>query len=229
MRARRRRAIAPVALRSLCARRRRRAPTSATTSASRSRRSASMIEGRETTDPALLAGRRDARRAAAVDGATCARASRTCSASAASRTCSVDASARGGGVALRYDLDPDSSGGADRVRRAASTRPGIDTGELRRAVVDRFGASPPLGRVADIDRASSTTQLRERGYLHAAVTPRAELEHAPERATLVFTDRARRRARAIGTVDVVGTPTCRAEALLGARPRAGRAVRSATR
>ena len=29
--------------------------------------------------------------------------------------------------------------------------------------------------------------LRERGYLHASITPRAEIEHDPERATLVFT------------------------------------------
>ena len=28
--------------------------------------------------------------------------------------------------------------------------------------------------------------LREQGYLHASVSPRSELEHAPERATLVF-------------------------------------------
>src|SRR5262249_1061545 len=29
-------------------------------------------------------------------------------------------------------------------------------------------------------------QLRQRGYLHAAVTPHAELRHSPDRATLIF-------------------------------------------
>ena len=55
--------------------------------------------------------------------------------------------------------------------------------------------------------------LRERGYLNAAVTPRPELEHAPERATLVFTIDPGPRTT-IGDVEIVGVPTVtRAELL----------------
>ena len=62
----------------------------------------------------------------------------------------------------------------------------VDQGALRRAIVDRFGVSPPLGRAADMARIAADT-LRQRGYLNPAITPRPVLEHAPERATLVFT------------------------------------------
>ena len=43
------------------------------------------------------------------------------------------------------------------------------------------------------------------GYLQASVTPRAELEHAPERATLVFTIDPGPRTT-IGAISVDGTP-----------------------
>ena len=42
--------------------------------------------------------------------------------------------------------------------------PGVDQGALRRAIVDRYGVSPPLGRVADMTRILADA-LRERGYL----------------------------------------------------------------
>ena len=88
-------------------------------------------------------------------------------------------------MALRYELVPIHPVATIRfagpARRARHRH-----GRLRRAVVDRYGASPPLGRAADLTRIIDDA-LRERGYLHAAITPRAELEHAPERATLVFT------------------------------------------
>jgi Outer membrane protein/protective antigen OMA87 len=64
--------------------------------------------------------------------------------------------------------------------------PGIDQADLRRALVDRYGVSPPLGSAADMTRILSDA-LHERGYLNATITPRPVLEHSPERATLVFT------------------------------------------
>src|SRR4029078_11873757 len=77
----------------------------------------------------------------------------------------------------------------------------------------RSGVSPPLGRTADMTRIVAEA-LRERGYLNATITPRSMLEHAPERATLVFTIHAGRRA-AIGQIDVVGVPAAARAEVLG--------------
>src|SRR5260370_12968639 len=90
---------------------------------------------------------------------------------------SVDATLQNGRVALRYELVPIHP--VARVRFDGPLRaPGIDQGELRRALVDRYGVSPPLGRAADMTRILSDA-LRERGYLNASITPRPVLEHAP--------------------------------------------------
>ncbi len=90
---------------------------------------------------------------------------------------SVDATLEGGRVALRYELVP-----IHPVSRIRFTLPpgahGIDEDALRRAVIDRYGASPPLSRVADMTRILADA-LRERGYLHPAITPRPEIEHDP--------------------------------------------------
>ncbi len=117
---------------------------------------------------------------------------------------SVDATVENGRVALRYDLVPIHA--VARIRFDGPLRaPGIDQGALRRAIVDRYGVSPPLARAADITRILADA-LGERGYLHPAIAPSAELEHAPERAVLVFTIDPGART-AIGTIDVVGVPS----------------------
>jgi outer membrane protein insertion porin family len=116
---------------------------------------------------------------------------------------SVDATLENGRVALRYELVPIHP--VARIRFDGPLKvPGIDQGELRRALVDRYGVSPPLGRAADMTRILSDA-LRERGYLNASITPRPVLEHAPERATLVFTIDPGPRTT-IGTVDIEGAP-----------------------
>ena len=130
---------------------------------------------------------------------------------------SVDATLEGGKVALRYDLVPIHP--VSRIRFAGPLGvPGIDEGALRRAVLDRYGVSPPLSRVADMTRILADA-LRERGYLHASITPRPEVEHDPERATIVFTIDPGVRTK-IGTVEVLGPPAERAELLnrLGLAP-----------
>jgi outer membrane protein assembly complex protein YaeT len=124
---------------------------------------------------------------------------------------SVDATIENGRVALVYELVP--------LHPVASIRfdgppgvPGIDPSALRRAIIDRFGVSPPLGRTADMTRILADA-LRERGYLHAAISPRADVEHAPERATLVFAIDPGARTQ-IGSIDIAGQPTAtRAELL----------------
>src|SRR5438067_1316850 len=113
----------------------------------------------------------------------------------------VDAALDGGRVALTYDLIPIHP--VTRIRFAgALAAPGVDEGVLRRAVVDRYGVSPPLGRVADMTRLIADS-LRERGYLHPEITPRSELGHNPERATLAFTIEPGPRT-VIGAVTVTG-------------------------
>jgi len=125
---------------------------------------------------------------------------------------SVDATLVDGRVALRYDLIPIHP--VARIRFEGSVNaPGVDEGALRRAIVDRYGVSPPLGRAADMTRIVAEA-LRERGYLNATVTPRSLLEHAPERATLVFTIEAGPRA-AIGQIEVVGVPAAARAEVLG--------------
>jgi outer membrane protein insertion porin family len=96
----------------------------------------------------------------------------------------VDATLDNERVVLRYDLIPIHPVGRMRFAIAAAA-PGVEADAMRRALVDRYGTSPPLARVADMTRLIADT-LREQGYLHASVSPRSELEHAPERATLVF-------------------------------------------
>ncbi len=117
---------------------------------------------------------------------------------------SVDATLENGRVALRYDLVPIHA--VARIRFDGPLRaPGIDQGALRRAIVDRYGVSPPLARAADITRILADA-LGARGYLHPAIVPSAELEHSPERATLVFTIDPGART-AIGTIEIVGEPS----------------------
>jgi len=123
----------------------------------------------------------------------------------------VDASLENGRVALTYELVPIHP--VARIRfEGLSGAPGVNAGALRRGIVDRYGVSPPLGRVADMTRILADA-LRERGYLAARITPRAELEHTPERATLVFAIEPGTRT-AIGEVEIVGIPSVSRAVLL---------------
>jgi outer membrane protein insertion porin family len=124
---------------------------------------------------------------------------------------SVDATMANGTVVLSYELIPVHP--VTRIRFDGPLGvPGIDQGALRRAIVDRYGVAPPLGRAADMTRILLDA-LHERGYLSAAVTPRPELEHAPERATLAFSIDPGPRTT-IGDVEIVGAPSVtRAELL----------------
>lgn len=123
----------------------------------------------------------------------------------------VDAALDSGRVALRYELSPVHP--VTKVTFAGDVKAaGIDAGRLRRAVADRYGASPAVGRAADMSRTLEDA-LRELGYLHAHVTPRADLAHDPDRATLVFTVEAGARTQ-IGAIDIVGAPSVPAPVLL---------------
>jgi outer membrane protein assembly complex protein YaeT len=117
---------------------------------------------------------------------------------------SVDAALDNGGVALRYILTPIHP--VTRIRFVGRPHaPGFDVGALRRVITDRYGSAPPVGRTIDMVR-MLTDALAERGYLHASVTPRIQIDHAPERATLSFDVDPGARTT-IGEVEIVGRPT----------------------
>jgi outer membrane protein assembly complex protein YaeT len=115
----------------------------------------------------------------------------------------VDATSRGTGVDLLFELSP-----IHPVTRVQFTGvagiAGVDEARLRSAVLDRFGAMPAPGRAQDMARLVEN-ELGLRGYLHARVSPRLELEHSPDRATLILAVQPGART-VIGAVDVIGAP-----------------------
>jgi outer membrane protein insertion porin family len=124
----------------------------------------------------------------------------------------VDASeVVGGRVALRYDLSPLHP--ISTIKFAGRLdAPGVDTAQMRQAVVTRYGASPPFGRTSELTQIV-TDVLHEHGYLHPEVKPQVEFTHAPDRATLVFTIEPGPRA-VISSIDIVAPPTVSRPALL---------------
>jgi outer membrane protein assembly complex protein YaeT len=115
----------------------------------------------------------------------------------------VHASIERDGVALVYDLIPVHPI-ARIVLAGAMNVPGIDERRLRRALSDRYGASPMAARAPDMARLIQD-QLRQRGYFQASVTTDVALEHNPHQAALTFRIVAGERVR-IGAVDVAGSP-----------------------
>jgi outer membrane protein assembly factor BamA len=86
-----------------------------------------------------------------------------------------------GGVRLRYLLVPVHL--VDRLEFRGML--GIPESALRRVVVQRFGNAPVASRAEEVARALQTV-YRERGYVQAAITPRIEITHKPDRATMVL-------------------------------------------
>ena len=86
------------------------------------------------------------------------------------------------GVALTYELIPLHPVESLEFVGAVS---GIDTGRMRRGLVERYGSSPRAARsnemTADVEQ-----MLRGVGYLGAHVTVKAQIQHDPERTTLTF-------------------------------------------
>jgi outer membrane protein insertion porin family len=87
-----------------------------------------------------------------------------------------------GGVALRYELLPIHTVTKVEFRGEA----GLPDGLLRSRMAERFGATPPVSRAADV--AAVLQQLYyDRGFLSASVKPAPPIiAHDPDRATLVF-------------------------------------------
>lgn len=112
----------------------------------------------------------------------------------------VEAEGADGGVRLRYNLIPVH--GVSRVDFSGQL--GLSDGTLRRAVMDRFGEAPPIGRVADVIRLL-TQVYADHGYLRPAIAPKTAVLHDPDRTILTFEIASGPRAR-IGRVEVVGDP-----------------------
>lgn len=93
----------------------------------------------------------------------------------------VHAARSAAGVSLRYELIPLQS-----VRQIEFTgSSGVSDGDLRRAVVDRFGTSPPIGSVAEAARTLEAL-YQDHGYMNASVRPEVRPDRSPDQATLVF-------------------------------------------
>jgi outer membrane protein insertion porin family len=110
------------------------------------------------------------------------------------------ADAPGGGVALKFNLIPIHS-----IRQIQFTgNLQLSRGLLRSTVVERYGSSPPLGRV---DAAARTLQqlYSDNGYLRARVEGIPEVRHNPDQTILTFTIDAGPRST-IGRVEIEGDP-----------------------
>jgi outer membrane protein assembly complex protein YaeT len=94
----------------------------------------------------------------------------------------VDASASADGVALRYNLIP-----LHHVERVDFKGPlGLSEGTLRRTMSERFGATPPVGRAAEVARLLQQL-YGDHGYFSTTITPAALELHDPDRTILTFT------------------------------------------
>jgi len=101
-----------------------------------------------------------------------------------------------GGVRLRYVLFPVHA--VDRIEFRGTL--GVSEDVLRRAVVSRFGNAPVASRAEDVAR-SLQGVYRERGYTQPAITPRVEITHRPDRASMVLDINAGPRA-AISKIEI---------------------------
>ena len=84
----------------------------------------------------------------------------------------------------------------------AAEVPGIAEGRLRELLEVRFGPAPRAVRAPEM-AAAVEQAVRDAGYLRATVTPRTEIQHAPERTVLTLAVEAGTRAR-LASVNVEG-------------------------
>jgi outer membrane protein assembly complex protein YaeT len=106
-----------------------------------------------------------------------------------------------GGTTLRYQLFPLHP--VDRLEFKGVL--GLPEGELRRAVTERFGTAPLASRAPDVARALELV-YHDAGYLRARITPRIDITHDPDRASMTFAIEAGTRAR-IARVEFDVEPT----------------------
>ncbi len=93
----------------------------------------------------------------------------------------VDALETPGGVELRYNLIPVHN--VERVELKGTL--GLSRGLLRQTISDRFGATPPVGKAADVVHALEQLYA-DHGYFQARIRPNAIEFHDPDRTILAF-------------------------------------------
>jgi outer membrane protein assembly factor BamA len=93
----------------------------------------------------------------------------------------VDAVDTPGGVELRYNLIPVHN--VERVELKGTL--GLSRGLLRQTIADRFGATPPVGKAADVVHAFEQLYA-DHGYFQARIRPNAVELHDPDRTILIF-------------------------------------------
>lgn len=112
----------------------------------------------------------------------------------------VDADAQPSGIVLTYNLSPVHSVRQVLFRGAL----GLSEGDLRSAVIDRFGTTPRVGQAPDI--ALLLQQLyKDRGYMKARVTPQEVVDHRSETTDLILNIEAGPRTR-VASVDLQALP-----------------------
>lgn len=105
-----------------------------------------------------------------------------------------------GGVDLRYRVRPVHS--VDSVEFRGNL--GLSAGALRDRMTERFGATPPASRAAEVVRA--LIQLyQDHGYMRPRIRPNPVVQHNPDRTRLVFEIDSGPRAR-IGALAIDGAP-----------------------
>ncbi|MDE3153991.1 MAG: BamA/TamA family outer membrane protein [Acidobacteriota bacterium] len=112
----------------------------------------------------------------------------------------VHAARQGDGVLLTYELIPLQRVGQLRFEGQL----GLPTRELRTAVTDRYGVSPPLGRVDEVVRLLRGL-YEDHGYLRPTIAPETDPQPDRELVTLVFRIDAGPRAR-IEAIRLAGSP-----------------------
>ena len=110
----------------------------------------------------------------------------------------VDATPLQQGVALRYELIPLQV--VERLEFQGIL--GLSSGQLRDAIVERYGPNPRFDIVDEAVR-TLTALYRDEGYPSARIV--GEVEQSPEGDTMAFAINAGARVR-IGTVDLEGAP-----------------------
>lgn len=112
----------------------------------------------------------------------------------------VDAAADGEGVRLTYDVVPVHS--VERIDFSGNL--GLSKSALRRAVVDRFSATPSAARAANVAEMLQNFYY-DRGYLGAAIRPVVEVRHDPDSTILTFEIESGPRA-SVREVTISGDP-----------------------
>ena len=112
----------------------------------------------------------------------------------------VEAFEAPGGVRVRYNLEPVHS--VEKVEFTGEL--GLSEGTLRAAITERFGATPSVGRAAEVAYRLQEV-YNERGYLNAAIRPTVQVLHDPDRSILLFEVTPGPLAR-VGEVELNGDP-----------------------